>query len=85
MKAATPDSLTTTQRVNLRSTASTGKTRSRRLAAKLHVQAAESNLSGASKTVGILVDTAVHAAESTAESNVLLVDSVVTTSAHDCK
>jgi hypothetical protein len=71
--------------LKLGSAASKRKARSGRFAAKLHVEAADTKLSRASHTISILVDTAVHAADSAAKRNVLLIDSIISTSStHYC-
>jgi hypothetical protein len=65
--------------------ASQRKARSGRFAAKLHVEAADSKLSRASHTISIMVDTAVHAENSAAKLDILLVDSIISSSGtHDC-
>lgn len=69
----------------LGTTANARQARGTRLAAQLHVEAAEADLSTAAKAVSIVVGTAVQAAQSAAENDVLLVDSVVSRSfSHGC-
>jgi hypothetical protein len=79
------DSTVFTYAFALGTAANAREARGTRLAAHLHVQAAEADLSTAAHAVSIFVDTAVHAAQGAAESDVLLVDSVVSRSfSHGC-
>ena len=60
-----------------RTTADAGQTRSSKLAAEFHVQAAEANLSTASGAVSVLVHANVGTAECATQNNVFFVNSVV--------